>query len=470
MSLVEADVFLNKICDLSTIEKISLEAFSKENSGELFVEYRAEESIKIENGIVQSPILNVSRGFGLRTFEEEISRYSYSSSLDEKAVRKALETVKKGKDGCEVKIAENHNNLYDQSLFIDSISLENKIKFLKEIDSYARGKSEHIKQVIASINSVWQIVSILRDDGEKRYDVRPLVRLSLFIVIEKNGVFENGMYAGGGRFGYDSIFSESTKIDYVNEALRQAELKAEAIKAPAGEMPVVLGNGWTGILLHEAIGHGLEGDAIRRKTSSFHSLLGEMIAAPNVTVIDDGTIPNRRGSLNIDDEGNDTQRNVLIEKGKLVGLMQDRMNAQLMSSSVTGNGRRESYEHTPIPRMTNTFMLAGDYSREEIISTVKKGVFAKSFSDGQVDVASGKFVFSASEAYLIENGKITFPIKGAMLIGDGPSILKKISMVGNDFSLDNGIGTCGKDGQQVPVGVGEPSVLIDKITVGGADL
>ncbi|MDR2158143.1 MAG: hypothetical protein LBO02_02390, partial [Holosporaceae bacterium] len=324
--------------------------------------------------------------------------------------------------------------------------------------------------VIANLEGSWQVVSILADNGKKSLDVRPLVRLSVYVVVEKNGILESGLCSGGGRFDYGGLLNENAKIQYVDIALEQAEIKLQAIKAPVGEMPVVLGNAWAGILLHEAVGHGLEGDAIRKKTSSFHNLLGEMIASPNITVVDDGTLPRRRGSINIDDEGVDSRRTVLIENGKLVGLMQDRMNANLMGLNVTGNGRRESYEAMPIPRMTNTFMLAGDHSHEEMISKVKKGIFAKSFLDGQVDVASGKFVFSTSEAYLIENGKISTPVKGAMIIGDGPSILKKISMVGNDFSLDNGVGTCGKEGQWAPVGVGEPSVLIDKITVGGANL
>jgi TldD protein len=436
----------------------------------LFIEYREKESIKIENGVIQAPNFAFKGGFGLRSFKEETSRYSYSSSLDEKSVKKALEIVKSHSGNRGVEIRNGAHNLYEYKYFIDSMKLEDKIRFLQEIDGYARRKSENIKQIISSLDSSWQVVSILTDEGKKSFDIRPLVRLSVYVVMEKRGVFESGMYAGGGRFGYDSFLNEKTRKLYVDEALMQAEVKLEAVKAPVGEMPVVLGNAWTGILLHEAVGHGLEGDAIRKKTSSFHNLLGETIASPHITVIDDGTIHDRRGSINIDDEGTDSQHTTLIENGKLVGFMQDRMNARLMNSNVTGNGRRESYEVVPIPRMTNTFMLAGDYSREEMISTVKNGIFAKSFSDGQVDVSSGKFVFSASEAYLIENGKITAPVKGAMLIGDGPSILKKISMIGNDFSLDEGVGTCGKDGQSVPVGVGEPSILIDRITVGGANL
>jgi TldD protein len=328
---------------------------------------------------------------------------------------------------------------------------------------------------MASLDSSWQVVLILTDEGRKVLDIRPLVRLSVNVVIEKNAVCESGVCSGGGRFGYEELlrgdeFGNSTAYVYADEALRQAEVKLQAIKAPVGEMPVVLGNAWAGILLHEAVGHGLEGDAIYQKTSMFHNLLGETIASPNITVIDDGTLLQRRGSLNIDDEGTDSQRTVLIENGKLVGFMQDRMHACLMHVNPTGNGRRESYEAEPLPRMTNTYMIGGSYSREEMISSVSKGIFAKSFADGQVDPTSGKFVFSISEAYLIENGKITAPLKGAMLIGDGSSILKRIIMLGNDFSLDEGVGTCGKGGQWVPVGVGEPSALLDKITVGGADL
>lgn len=469
-----ADFFSN-ICDLELIEKTALLAFSGGNLGELFIEYKEDEIFKIEDGILQAPNFNFKRGFGLRTFKEDVSKYSYSAALDEASVGEAVKITKSPSSGnlshieC-VKSSEEKNSLYDNSHFMDAFLLDAKIEFLKSIDIYARSKSEHIKQVIAVLAGSWQVVSIINESGQKTYDIRPLVRLSVSIIVEKNGILESGMCSGGGRFGYESLISETTKISFVDEALRQASVKLEAVQAPVGEMTVVLGNAWTGILLHEAVGHGLEGDAIRKNTSSFHNLLGEQIASSNITVIDDGTIENRRGSINIDDEGIPSQHNVLIENGKLVGFMQDRMNADLMNTHVTGNGRREGFEHLPIPRMTNTFMLAGESSFEEMISRAKNGVFAKSFSDGQVDIASGKFVFSASEAYLIENGKMTAPIKGAMLIGDGPSILKKISMVGNDFSLDPGVGTCGKDGQWVPVGVGQPSVLIDKITVGGSNL
>ncbi len=470
MTATEGSVFFNSICDLPSIERTALAAFCNGNLGELFVEYKENEVLKIENGVVQPPEFSSKKGFGLRAFKEDATRYSYSSGLTPEAVRKALTVVGSGESNCAVEIQANERNLYPAHRFIDTVSLEDKIKFLKEIDEYARSKSADIRQVIASLVSSWQVVCILTDSGRKSFDIRPLVRLNVIVVVEKNGQMESGMCAGGGRYGYESLITADTKVKYVDEALRQASVKLTAIKAPAGEMPVVLGNAWTGILLHEAVGHGLEGDAIRKKTSSFYNLLGETVAAPNITVVDDGTIANRRGSINIDDEGNTSQHNVLIENGKLVGFMQDRMNARLMNAAVTGNGRRESYECVPLPRMTNTFMVSGNSCFDEMIAKVNRGIFAKSFSDGQVDIASGKFVFSASEAYLIENGKITTPVKGAMLIGDGPSILKKISMVGSNFSLDNGIGTCGKDGQWVPVGVGEPSVLIDEITVGGADL
>jgi TldD protein len=406
----------------------------------------------------------------LRSFSGDVSRYFCSSSLESSAVKKAVATLGSGENHSRVCIKENAHDLYGSVRFINAETLENKIKFLNGMDSYARSRSPNIRQVAASLASSWQVVGIVTDDGRKSYDIRPLVRLSISIVVEENGNMENGVCSGGGRHGYESLLEENVGKQYVDEALRQVMVKMQAINAPAGEMPVILGNSWAGILLHEAIGHGLEGDFIRKKTSSFHNLFGEMVASPNITVVDDGTIARRRGSINIDDEGTASQRTTLIENGKLVGVMQDRMNAALMGSESTGNGRRESYEHMPLPRMTNTFMMGGDYSFEEIVSNVKRGVFAKSFADGQVDVASGKFVFSASEAYLIENGKISSPLKGAMLIGDGPSILKQISMVGRDFSLDPGVGTCGKAGQLVPVGVGEPSILIDKITVGGVSL
>lgn len=470
MNFTDPSGFFKNFCDLEMLQRNALEAFSGGYKGELFLEYFENETIRIENGMVQAPNFNSRAGYGLRAFKEDAARYSYSSVLTEESIKKAIKFVKSSNSDAgnyEIKNADFGNSLYTSKYFMNDISLEQKINFLKEIDAYAHQKSPNVRQVNASLVSSWQVVCILDECGRLVFDVRPLVRLSVMLVSEKNGKMESGFYSGGGRFGYESIVNEISRKLYVDEAIREVDVKLEAIQAPAGEMPVVLGNGWTGVLLHEAVGHGLEGDAIRKQISSFHNLLGEMVANPKVSVIDDGTIRDRRGSLNIDDEGITSERTTLIENGKLVGFMQDRMNSALMRTKSTGNGRRESYRCMPMVRMTNTFMLAGDYSRDEMISNVKKGIFAKSFTGGQVDIASGKFVFAASEAYLIENGKITTPIKGAMLIGDGPSILKKISMVGNDFSLDTGVGVCGKNGQWVPVGVGEPSVLIDNITVGG---
>ncbi|MDR1362418.1 MAG: hypothetical protein LBJ16_04375 [Holosporaceae bacterium] len=468
------EIFFSKFCDLEQLSHAAMDAFCGEALGELFLEYAENEVLRIEDGLVQTPSFNRRRGFGLRSFRGDSSRYSFSSSLDAADVKKAAAIVsspwqsQSSINSPNIIEKKQENTLYEPRHFSEALSLGNKIQLLKNIDAYARTKAPNLRHITVALAGSWQAVSITKDSGERIEDFRPLVRLTVFVVVEENGKQDSGSFSGGGRFGYDQIMSPEVSYTYVDEALRQANVKLHAVAAPAGEMPVVLANGWTGILLHEAVGHGLEGDSIRKKTSSFHNLLGETIGSSDVTVIDDGTLKNRRGSINIDDEGTPSQRNVLIENGKLVGFLQDRMNSRLMEMSATGNGRRENHENPPIPRMTNTFLLAGKYEQEEIISSVSRGVYAKSFADGQVDVASGKFVFSASEAYLIENGKITTPVKGAMLIGDGPSVLKKISMVGNNFSLDTGTGSCGKDGQWVPVGVGEPGVLIDSITVGGA--
>jgi TldD protein len=338
---------------------------------------------------------------------------------------------------------------------------------LGEIDAYARGKDARVKQVMASLGGEWQAVQILRPDGNRVADLRPLVRFNVSVVVEQDGRRETGSYGMGGRFGYDGVTSPELWRAAVDEALRQALVNLDSRPAPAGEMEVVLGPGWPGILLHEAIGHGLEGDFNRKKTSAFAGLLGSRIAAPEVTVVDDGTIPDRRGSLTVDDEGTPTGRTVLIEDGVLVGYMQDRLNARLMGQRPTGNGRRQSYAHAPMPRMTNTVMLAGTVAPEEMISSVQRGLYAVNFGGGQVDITSGKFVFSASEAYLIEDGKVTAPVKGATLIGNGPDALTKVTMVGNDMALDPGIGTCGKNGQGVPVGVGQPTLKLAALTVGG---
>ena len=460
----------SEICDLVALEKNASSAFVDGNLGELFVEYREDEAISIENSIIQAPSSSIKRGFGLRCFKEDVSRYSYSSSLTTESVKKAVSAVSDKNCGNElcVEILRHYNDLYDAEYFLNNTSLSDKIKVLQSIDVYARSTYSEVRQVVATIVGSWQAVSIFNDEGRRTQDYRPLVRLTINVVIEKDGKIENGSFSVGGRYDYDTLLCNVENL--VDEAVKQAQAKIQARPSQAGEMPVVLGNGWTGVLLHEAVGHGLEGDAIRKKTSVFYNLLGKEIASKAVTVVDDGTIAKRRGSLNMDDEGNPTKRNVLIQDGKLVGFMQDRMNARLMNVPCTGNGRRESFECVPMPRMTNTFMLSGKYSFDDLIKNVKRGIYAKSFSGGQVDTASGKFVFNASEAYMIENGEILYPVKGATLIGDGASVLKRIQMVANDFCLDNGVGTCGKCGQWVPVGVGEPSALIDKITVGGSDI
>jgi TldD protein len=338
---------------------------------------------------------------------------------------------------------------------------------LAEIDAYARGKDSRVKQVMASISGEWQAVQIMRRDGSRVADLRPLVRLNVSVMVEHDGRRETGSFGTGGRFDYSVVTAPEAWRAAVDEALRQALVNLDSRPAPAGEMEIVLGAGWPGILLHEAIGHGLEGDFNRKQTSAFAGLLGQRIASPGVTVVDDGTIPDRRGSLTVDDEGTPSNRTVLIEDGILVGFLQDRLNARLMGMKMTGNGRRQSYAHTPMPRMTNTIMLGGDSTAEEMIRTVKNGLYAVNFGGGQVDITSGKFVFSASEAYRIEDGKVTAPVKGATLIGNGPDALTKVTMVGNDMALDPGIGTCGKNGQGVPVGVGQPTLKLAGLTVGG---
>ncbi len=342
-----------------------------------------------------------------------------------------------------------------------------RTRLLSEIDAYARGRDPLVRQVMASLAGEWQAVQIIRADGTRTADLRPLVRLNVTVVLERDGRRESGSYGTGGRFGYLPLAAEATWQEAVNEALRQARVNLESRPAPAGVMDVVLGPGWPGILLHEAIGHGLEGDFNRKKTSAFSGLLGKRIAAPGVTVVDDGTLPDRRGSLTIDDEGTPSNRTVLIEDGILTGYLQDRLNARLMGMRPTGNGRRQSYAHAPMPRMTNTLMLAGAHSPEEMIRSVKYGLYAVNFGGGQVDITSGKFVFSASEAYRIEDGRVTAPVKGATLIGNGPDALTRVTMIGADMMLDPGIGTCGKNGQGVPVGVGQPTLKIAGLTVGG---
>jgi TldD protein len=363
--------------------------------------------------------------------------------------------------------AGTNTQLYTDDNPLSLVEFETKVKLLTDMDAYARSKDERIAQVSASLSGSWQAVQVLRPDGIRAADIRPLVRLNVTIMVAQGDRMETGSYGAGGRVAYGEYLKQETWKKAVDEALRLALVNLESVPAPAGEMEVVLGSGWPGILLHEAIGHGLEGDFNRKKTSAFSGLLGERVAAPGVTVIDDGTISDRRGSLTIDDEGTPAQKTVLIEDGILKGYMQDRMNARLMGVESTGNGRRQSYAHAPIPRMTNTYMPAGQHDPEEILKSMGNGLYATNFGGGQVDITSGKFVFTCTEAYIVEGGKIGAPVKGATLIGNGPDVLTRVSMIGNDFALDPGVGTCGKDGQGVPCGVGQPTIKIDNLTVGG---
>lgn len=459
----------SSLCDVDEIYKVASTAFSKDTFGELFLEHSEAEVLRLENGVIQTPSISSNTGFCLRVCVEDVSKYAYSQSLTADSIKDAINVVSNQNISKNIIYKDPKLHLYETRFFIDDMSLAKKIDFLNDIDITARKMFPNVVQVTAVIASNFQAVSILSESGKVVSDFRPLVRLSVSVVVSKNGKKESGMCSGGGRYFYDFL-NDETKLDYIKEAVRQAEVKIDSKPAPVGKMPVVLGNGWTGILIHEAIGHGLEGDAIRKKSSVFHALLNEQVASKGITIVDDGTIAKQRGSLNIDDEGTDTECTTLIEDGKLVRFMMDKMNSKLFGVKTTGNGRRESYKYNPIPRMRNTMMLSGSYSFDEIVSNVSSGIFAKTFLGGQVDVTSGKFVFSASEAYLIENGKITSPVKGVMLIGDGSSVLKSISMIGNDSKLDSGVGTCGKDGQMVPVGVGMPSVLVDELTVGGSGL
>jgi TldD protein len=441
------------------------------DDGELFLEYRQAEMLMFDNGRLKQATYDTAQGFGLRAVKDEAVGYAHASDLSEAALARAADAVRAVKGGHTGTYAEapgrTNRKLYGDDNPLASPAFDAKVKLLESIDAYARAKDSRVRQVSASVGATWQVVEILRADGSTYRDIRPLVRLNVTLVAGDGDRQESGSFGFGGREGYERYITPDAWQGAVDEALRQALVNLNAVPAPAGEMDVVLGSGWPGVMLHEAVGHGLEGDFNRKKTSAFAGLMGQQVAAKGVTVVDDGTMQDRRGSLSIDDEGTPTNRTVLIEDGILVGYMQDRQNARLMNMKPTGNGRRESHAHVPMPRMTNTYMLAGDKPREEIIASVKNGLYAVSFGGGQVDITSGKYVFQCTEAYRIENGKITAPVKGAMLIGNGPTDLHRISMVGNDFALDPGIGTCGKNGQGVPVGVGQPSLRMDKITVGG---
>jgi TldD protein len=441
------------------------------DDGELFLEYRQSEALVFDNGRLKQATYDTAQGFGLRAVKDEAVGYAHASDLSEAALARAADAVRAVKGGHSGTYAEppgrTNAKLYGDDNPLELPGFEAKVKLLEEIDAYARAKDPRVRQVSASLGANWQVVEILRADGETYRDIRPLVRLNVTTVVGDGDRQESGSYGFGGREPYERFITPQAWQGAVDEAVRQALVNLAAVPAPAGEMDVVLGQGWPGIMLHEAVGHGLEGDFNRKQTSAFAGLMGQQVAAKGVTVVDDGTMQQRRGSLSIDDEGTPTNRTVLIEDGILVGYMQDRQNARLMKMKPTGNGRRESHAHMPMPRMTNTYMLAGQHDPAEIIASVKNGLYAVSFGGGQVDITSGKYVFQCTEAYKIENGKVTAPVKGAMLIGNGPTDLKRISMIGNDFALDPGIGTCGKNGQGVPVGVGQPSLRMDRITVGG---
>ncbi len=456
---------------LAGAEKHLARALDGADDGELFLEYALSESFSWDDGRLRAASFDTTQGFGLRAIADEATGYAHASELSDAALGRAADTVRavtRGHDGTLAAAPPGTNRaLYGAVNPLDEVAFEAKTKLLADIDAYLRARDPRVRQVMVSLTGEWRVVEILRADGHRTADVRPLVRLNVSVMVGDGDKQETGSYGTGGREGYGRFIAAQSWQHASDEALRQALVKLDAIPAPAGEMEIVLGPGWPGILLHEAIGHGLEGDFNRKKTSVFAGLLGQRVAAPGVTVIDDGTLVDRRGSLTVDDEGTPTSATTLIEDGILVGYMQDRMNARLMGVAPTGNGRRQDYAHRPMPRMTNTYMLNGPHGKDEILASVKKGLYAVNFGGGQVDITSGKFVFSASEAYLVENGKIGPAVKGATLIGSGADALTRITMVGNDMALDPGIGTCGKDGQGVPVGVGQPTLKISALTVGG---
>ena len=458
-------------CSEDRLKELVSETIAGADDGELYLESSESESLVFDNGRLKTANYSTDQGFGLRAVAGEASGYAHSSELSEAALRRAADAVSAVKTGYSGTLAEapprTNRHLYSDENPIGSPSFEAKAKLLQEIDAHLRDADPRVRQVTASLAASWQHVEIVRGDGQIVRDIRPLVRLNVSVVVGDGDRQESGSYGAGGRKGFEEFVAEDSWKHAAGEALRQALVNLRAVPAPAGTFDIVLSSGWPGVMLHEAVGHGLEGDFNRKKTSAFAGLMGSQVAAKGVTVVDDGTITERRGSLTIDDEGTPTNRTVLIEDGKLVGYMQDRQNARLMGMKATGNGRRESYAHQPMPRMTNTYMTAGDMDPAEIIASVKNGVYAVSFGGGQVDITSGKFVFGCTEAYMIEDGKVTQPIKGAMLIGNGPDAMHRVTMIGNDMKLDNGIGMCGKAGQGVPVGVGQPHLRMNQMTLGG---
>jgi TldD protein len=457
--------------EMSALDRALSEAMSRQlDYADLYFQLTRYETWTVEDGIVKEGVHSIDQGIGVRAISGERTGFAYSDQLDEAALLDAVDAARgiarsNGDGKVKVARAVRYQPLYPNVDPLRSLEDRAKVDLLADLDRRVRRMDPRVMQVVASLASVYELVLVQASDGTLAADVRPLVRVNVSVIMEKDGRREQGYAGGGGRGDFGLVTGRALEI--AAEAVRTAAVNIEAVPSPAGNMPVVLGSGWPGILLHEAIGHGLEGDFNRKGTSAFSDRVGERVATEQCTVVDDGTLSGRRGSLNVDDEGTPTQCSTLIEKGVLKGYMQDKMNARLMKTRSTGNGRRESFAHAPMPRMTNTYMLPGKYDPEEIIASVDKGLYAPNFGGGQVDITSGKFVFSASEAYLIENGKKTTPVKGAMLIGSGPEVLTRVSMVGNDLALDAGLGTCGKDGQSVPVGVGQPTIRIDSLTVGG---
>lgn len=456
--------------DPARAQALTAEALSRCDDGELYMQFIASETFAFDDGRLKTADYSRDAGFGLRGVSGEMTGFAHANEISEEAIRRAGQTLQlldpaKGQPAPPPR--RNNRHLYTDASPLDGIAFADKVRLLEMIDAAARARDPRVVQVSASLAASWSVVEIVRADGFVAGDIRPLVRLNVSIVVEQNGRRETGSFGMGGRRLYDDLFQPETWNRAIDTTLAQALVNLESVPAPAGEMTVLLGPGWPGVLLHEAVGHGLEGDFNRKGTSAFSGRIGERVGAPGVTVVDDGSIAARRGSLSIDDEGTPTQETVLIEDGILKGYMQDRLNARLMGVAATGNGRRESYAHAPMPRMTNTFMKAGSDDPAELLSRIKNGIFAKSFGGGQVDIVSGKFVFSCTEAYKVENGKLGAPIKGATLIGDGPSVLTRVTGIGNDMALDEGVGVCGKGGQSVPAGVGQPSLLVEGLTVGG---
>ena len=442
------------------------------DAADLYFQSQVSETWVLEDGIVKEGSFNLDQGVGVRAQSGEKTGFAYSNAISLDALTQAAQAARSisraGQQGrVQAFVSPQVAQLYAEGNPLDVMSRAEKVELLQRIDRATRALDPRIKQVTVSLAGVWDRILVAAHDGSLSADIRPLVRFNVSVIVEQNGRRERGGHGGGGRTDYRYFLDEDRAMGYAREALRQALVNLEAIAAPAGSMPVVMGAGWSGVLLHEAVGHGLEGDFNRKGSSAYSGKIGEKVASSLCTIVDDGTLAGRRGSLSVDDEGTPTQCTTLIENGVLKGYMQDKLNARLMGVAATGNGRRESYAHLPMPRMTNTYMLAGASDPEEIIRSVKKGIYCANLGGGQVDITSGKFVFSTSEASLIEDGKITAPVKGATLIGNGPEAMSRVSMVGNDLALDSGVGTCGKDGQSVPVGVGQPTLKIDAITVGG---